>query len=91
MQGETISVLTGRAIFIDPNTNDTWKEGQRIKRIKLAETLEIIANEGAMALYNGTLTKLLIDDIQELGGILTEDDMHNYQYVSRTIIYKQIS
>lgn len=71
--------MTGRAIFIDPNTNDTWKEGQRIKRIKLAETLEIIANEGAMALYNGTLTKLLIDDIQELGGILTEDDMHNYQ------------
>lgn len=70
---ETIGVM------IDPNTNDTWKEGQRIKRIKLAETLEIIANEGAMALYNGTLTKLLIDDIQELGGILTEDDMHNYQ------------
>ncbi|GLV44896.1 uncharacterized protein CBL_14532 [Carabus blaptoides fortunei] len=67
------------AIFIDPITGDTWKEGQRIKRIKLAETLEIIAKEGAKALYNGTLTKLLIDDIQDLGGILTEEDMHNYQ------------
>ncbi|XP_077286681.1 scoloptoxin SSD14-like isoform X2 [Arctopsyche grandis] len=66
-------------IFINPETNDVWLEGEKIKRLKLAETLEIIARDGADALYNGTLTKSFIQDIQDFDGIITEEDMNNYK------------
>lgn len=66
-------------IFIDKTTGQTYKEGDVIKRKKLAETLEIIAEEGASALYNGSLTKNFINDIEDLGGIVTIEDMNNYK------------
>ncbi|XP_022916211.2 glutathione hydrolase 1 proenzyme-like [Onthophagus taurus] len=67
-----------REIFIDPETNEAYTAGHMLKRPKLAETLEIIAKEGADALYNGTLTKQFVKDIQDVGGIITEEDMINY-------------
>uniref|UniRef100_A0A1B0D2V9 Gamma-glutamyltransferase n=1 Tax=Phlebotomus papatasi TaxID=29031 RepID=A0A1B0D2V9_PHLPP len=94
-QGHVVShylerILSGRAskiygepslreIYINPETNDTWRYGDRIKRPKLAETLEVIAREGANALYNGTLTKAFIQDIQNFGGIVTEQDLLEYR------------
>lgn len=66
-------------IFINPLTNDVWKLGDKIKRPVLANTLEIIAREGADALYNGSLTKSFVKDIQDFNGIITEEDMHNYK------------
>lgn len=49
--------------------------------LKLAKTLEIIAEEGADALYatNGTLMSGFVKDIQDQGGIITEEDMINYE------------
>uniref|UniRef100_A0A336LEY9 CSON010856 protein n=1 Tax=Culicoides sonorensis TaxID=179676 RepID=A0A336LEY9_CULSO len=70
-----------REIFIDPKTNETWKEGDRIKRLKLAESLEIIAQEGADALYakNGSLISKFVQDIKNYKGIITEEDLIGYQ------------
>lgn len=70
---------TLREVFINPNTNDTYKEGEYLKRVKLAETLEVIAKEGADAIYNGSLTGSLVEDIQENGGIITAEDFYNYR------------
>lgn len=69
------------ADFINPDTNDVWKVGDRITRPKLAETLEIIANEGADAMYtaNGTIAQRLIHDVKELGSILEIDDLVDYK------------
>lgn len=66
-----------RSIFIDPATNLTYSVGQRVKRLKLAETLKIIACDGAKALYNGELTDALLSDIKAAGGIITREDMKN--------------
>lgn len=68
-------------VFVNPETRDLWNAGDRIKRLKLAETLEIIANEGTDTMYsdNGTIAKLLVQEIQELGGSLTIDDFVNYE------------
>lgn len=66
-------------VFINPKTNQVWNTGDLIKRIKLADSLEIIANEGASAIYNGTLTKILVNDIQKFGGIITEEDFLDYR------------
>lgn len=66
-------------VFINSQTNSVWKKGDRIKRLKLAETLELIADEGVDTLYNnGTVAKLLVKEIREMGGILTEQDFMNY-------------
>lgn len=70
-----------REVFVNPTTNDVWKAGDRIRRLKLADTLEIIAEEGAETMYNanGTIAKLLVKDIQELDGIITIEDLVNYE------------
>lgn len=72
-----------KEIFIDPSTNRTYVEGDLIKRPKLAETLEIIAKEGADTLYSkdGTLLKDLMKDIRDYGGIITEDDFLEYKEI----------
>lgn len=68
-----------RSIYINPTSNETYREGEYVKLDKLAGTLKIIAQEGGDALHNGSLTKRFVEDIQDKGGILTEDDMENYQ------------
>lgn len=56
-----------------------FKEGDIIKRPQLAETLRIIQKEGADALHNGSLLERFVKDIQNDGGILTEEDMRQYK------------
>lgn len=70
--------LFPREVFIDPTTNTTYTLGQYVKRLKLAETLEIIAKEGADAIYNGSLTEKLVADIRSYGGIITVNDLNTY-------------
>ncbi|KAJ4439560.1 hypothetical protein ANN_07687 [Periplaneta americana] len=66
-------------ILINPATKTVWKEGDKFKRLKLADTLEIIRDGGASVLYNGTLTDRFVKDIQDLGGIITIEDMNEYR------------
>jgi len=66
-------------ILVNKDTNSVWKEGDKYKRLKLAETLELIRDSDASVLYNGTLTESFVKDIQDLGGIITKEDMNEYQ------------
>lgn len=66
-------------IFVDPKTGKVWEEGDVITRPKLAETLEIIAKDGADAFYKGDLGKRFTDDVKALGGYITMEDLQNYQ------------
>lgn len=68
-------------VFINPETQQTWREGDRIKRLVLADSLDIIANEGADALYskNGTLLPKLMSDLKQFGSIITPEDFYNYE------------
>ncbi|CAO1382871.1 unnamed protein product [Diamesa serratosioi] len=69
-----------REIYINPKTNKAWQLGERVKREQLAKSLEIIAIEGADAIYNnGSLAKDLINDIKNFGGIITEEDLLDYR------------
>ncbi|XP_053673916.1 scoloptoxin SSD14-like [Anopheles nili] len=79
---ETMLAMPSLAnIFINPDTNDTWKVGDRIKRPALAESLQAIAVEGADALYSkgGSLLPKLMTDLRNIGSILTENDFYSYR------------
>lgn len=72
-----IVVVYYRTWFVD--NDDKFKPtGAVVRPRKLCETLKIIAKEGGEALNNGSLTKIFVEDIQDMGGIITEDDMRNY-------------
>ncbi|EDV20374.1 uncharacterized protein TRIADDRAFT_31903 [Trichoplax adhaerens] len=55
------------------------KEGDIVKRSKLAETLQRIAIGGADVFYSGTLAKSIVSTVQSNGGILTLADLKNYK------------
>lgn len=68
-----------REIFINKTTNRTYQRGEKVKRIKLAETLEEIAEKGADVVYGGEIGRKIAEDVKERGGILSEEDFLDYQ------------
>uniref|UniRef100_A0A8C6LBU5 Gamma-glutamyltransferase 5a n=1 Tax=Nothobranchius furzeri TaxID=105023 RepID=A0A8C6LBU5_NOTFU len=73
------SLLTSsfRKLYSDENGN-LLKTGEIVKFEKLANTLEIIAKNGADSFYSGKIAKDLIRDVQEAGGKLTLEDLASY-------------
>ncbi|XP_068649273.1 glutathione hydrolase 3-like [Aristolochia californica] len=46
---------------------------------KLADTLEMVAEQGPGAFYNGTVGEQLVSDVRAAGGIITMDDLRQYK------------
>jgi gamma-glutamyltranspeptidase / glutathione hydrolase / leukotriene-C4 hydrolase len=55
-----------------------YKEGDFRTFEKLANTLEIISRE-PLAMYNGSLVDKVVKEIQDAGGIITVEDLKQYQ------------
>ncbi len=64
-----------RKIFLDKE----WKEGDTIKYLKLAATLERIRDNGKTEFYKGKTAEMMISYIQDLGGIMTTQDLEKYE------------
>ena len=54
-----------------------YDTGEIINMKDYADTLEIIAKNGAKEFYEGDLSKIIINDIQKNGGFVTQDDLKN--------------
>ena len=58
-------------------------EGDKIVVPHLADSLTLIAQEGARAFYEGELGHAIADFVQETGGMLTRQDLAAYRAITR--------
>lgn len=59
------------------------REGDRLVQTDLATTLEAIAEQGPPGFYQGTVANKLIAAIDKANGIMSLDDLKNYQPIVR--------
>jgi gamma-glutamyltranspeptidase/glutathione hydrolase len=73
--GKHFSEANHSKIMLDRN----WKEGDTIKYINLAKTLERIRDKGSDGFYKGKTAEMLVNCVQKLGGIITKKDLEIYE------------
>ncbi|KAI8775151.1 gamma-glutamyltranspeptidase 1 [Biomphalaria glabrata] len=78
-------------LFWNSATGDLYKEGEIIKYPKIGETLKVIAREGAPTFYHGTLSDLIIQDLKELGSVITHEDLRNYTVLEKKPVVINLS
>jgi gamma-glutamyltranspeptidase/glutathione hydrolase len=67
------------------------KLGQKVHCPELANSLKLIAQEGAQTLYQGTLGQMLVDAIQKDGGILSKEDLNTYMIKQREVLHARLN
>lgn len=78
-------------IFINAGTNEILKENDTAINIKLADTLEMISENDVDTFYNGTLTKFIVNEINENGGNVTAKDFNDYKAIVKVPIKVEIN
>ena len=58
------------SIYINPLTNEFYKENDIIKMPSLAKTLKIISEKGSGAFYNGELSKIIVQENNDNGNLI---------------------
>src|SRR5690348_1960014 len=66
-----------RRIFL--NDGKMFKAGDTFKQPELAATLKRIAKNGAAEFYRGETARIIADDMQRMGGLISLEDLANYQ------------
>jgi len=60
-----------------------WNPGDLILQPELSQTLELIRDQGRKGFYEGKVADLIVAEMQKSGGIITKEDLSNYQSVWR--------
>lgn len=75
-----------RQMIFDDKQGRFLKEGDIMKNPGLAETLQMIADNGANVLYSGPIANETVAEVTSANGILTHEDLANYKPHSRAAI-----
>ncbi len=59
--------------------DDDWKEGDLVKFTELASTLTQIRDRGREGFYGGIVADQIVKEMQQGGGLISEDDLKNYK------------
>ena len=73
-----------KRIFL--NNGQAYKVGDIFLQPELATTLRRIAQNGAADFYRGETARMLVSDMRSNGGILSADDLANYQPKIREVL-----
>jgi gamma-glutamyltranspeptidase/glutathione hydrolase len=74
--------------------NEAPKYATKFKNIKLADTLKLIGEKGSKVFYQGDVAKDMVESLNNLGGLHTEEDFYNQNTIfSNTIVsdYKKLN
>lgn len=69
-------------IFFKPD-GSVLEPGDRLVQTDLANTLETIAREGPRGFYHGAVAKKIAKGVEAAGGIMTTEDLSQYEAVER--------
>lgn len=61
------------------NNGKMLHAGDTLRQPELAETLKRIAKNGSAEFYRGDTAKMILDDMQRMGGLITPEDLARYQ------------
>ena len=83
--------------FIEFNTvkpefilKDKWEEGDTLRIPDLASTLSRIKNNGRAGFYEGKTAEFIVSEMERGGGIITSEDLAEYESVWRNPITEEI-
>jgi gamma-glutamyltranspeptidase/glutathione hydrolase len=65
---------------------DKWNAGDSIFHKELAQTLQIIRDQGTQGFYGGKIADLIIAEIQRGKGLITADDLKKYKPIWRSTL-----
>ncbi len=65
---------------------EMYKAGETLQQPELAATLQRIAKNGAAEFYRGETAHMLVRDMSSLGGLITLDDLAQYQPKVREVL-----
>src|SRR5882762_5070431 len=68
------------------NGGKMWKAGDMLKQPELAATLKRVAKNGAAEFYRGETARMLADDMKRMDGIISLEDLANYQPKIRDVL-----
>jgi gamma-glutamyltranspeptidase / glutathione hydrolase len=79
-----------KAAFLKPG-NMPWEQGDLFRQPDLAQTLERIATLGRRGFYSGITARLIVEEMQRGGGLITMRDLRDYESVWREPIKTNFS
>src|SRR5262249_26283025 len=65
---------------------ELYQPGETLRQPELARTLKRIAKNGAAGFYRGETARMLVQDMQALGGLITMEDLATYQAKARQVL-----
>lgn len=65
-------------------SKSTWKEGDLLVQKELANTLKLIQQKGRAGFYEGRTADLIVKEMKRGNGIISHEDLKQYQSVWRT-------
>ncbi len=69
----------GSSTYFLKENSERWKEGDRFVQKDLAATLNRIANRGRDGFYSGKTADLIVEEIQNQGGLISYKDLDKYE------------
>jgi gamma-glutamyltranspeptidase/glutathione hydrolase len=86
LRGEFADYPASVRSFMKPD-GTCYEEGDIIRQPDLARALEMIAAEGPDAFYHGDIAEMIAADMERNGGLISQNDLAEYQAVERPCVH----